>query len=154
MLLRSWTNAQHAWREHEGRCVMTDLEDGPPLQTHSRGYYVGLVLMGIFYIGAGLNHFLSSQPYVAVVPPYIPEAALMVAISGAAEILGGIGVLVPRTRAFSAWGLTLMLITFLPVHINMCMHPDHFPTIPLWAIWIRLPLQMPLIAWAWYYTRS
>lgn len=131
----------------------TDDEDNFPAQTHTRGYYIGLGLMGIFYLGAGANHFLSTQTYLDVMPPYIPEPAAMVAISGVAEILGGIGVLVPRTRTFSAWGLVLMLMAFLPVHINMCLHPDHFPTVPLWAIWIRLPLQMPLIAWAWYYTR-
>ena len=124
-----------------------------------RGWVVGLVIMGLFYVVAGINHFRSPLSYVAIMPPYIPWPLVMIYISGVAEILGGIGVLVPdgfvfpRTRAFAAWGLVLMLIAVLPVHINMCLHPEQFPGVPLWAIWLRLPLQLPLILWAWYYTR-
>ena len=123
-------------------------------QKHSRSYFIGLGLMALFYVGAGINHFVSPGAYIAIIPPYIPWPVVMVAISGVAEMLGAIGVLVPRTRAFSAWALVVMLIAYLPVHINMCLHPDHFPSIPPLAIWLRLPLQMPLIAWAWYYTRG
>jgi uncharacterized membrane protein len=78
----------------------------------------------------------------------------MIYISGAAELLGGIGVLVSRARVFSAWGIVALLIAISPVHINMCLNPEAFPAIPLWAIWLRLPLQLPLIAWAWWYTRK
>lgn len=128
-------------------------------QRHSRTYYLGLAMTGIFYIGAGVNHFANAKMYLAVMPPYIPWHEAMVDISGVAEILGGIGVLMPngfvfpRTRVAAAWGIAVLLVAFLPVHINMCLHPDQFPTLPLWAIWLRLPLQLPLILWAWYYTR-
>lgn len=115
--------------------------------------------MGIFYIAAGTYHFVSPGTYLPVMPPYIPRPLTMIDISGAAEILGGIGVLIPdgfvfrRTRAFAAWGLVALLIAVSPVHINMCLHPEMFPAVPLWAIWLRLPLQLPLIGWAWAYTR-
>ena len=130
--------------------------------TKRRGwlYWTGLAFMSVFCVFAGINHFVHPATYTAIVPPYLPSPAALVLISGIAEILGGIGILIPdglvfpRTRAFSAWGIVLMLIAFLLVHVNMCLHPDQFPTLPLWAIWIRLPLQLPLIAWAWYYTRQ
>lgn len=128
-------------------------------QPHSRAYYAGLTLMGLLYIGAGINHFLHVKMYLAVMPPYIPWPAAMVAISGIAEILGGIGVLIPdgfvfpRTRAAAAWGIVALLIAVSPVHIHMALHPEQFPTVPLWVIWLRLPLQIPLILWAWSYTR-
>jgi len=120
----------------------------------------GLVLLGLFYIAAGANHFVHPGMYVAIMPPYIPWPVAMVYLTGAAEILGGLGVLVPdgmvfkRTRAAAAWGLVAMLIGFLAVHVNMCLHPEAFPQIPVWLIWARLPLQAPLIAWAWWYTRE
>lgn len=122
-------------------------------------YIVGYVAMGLFYLVAGINHFRSTASYLAIMPPYIPWPMAMVYVSGVAEMLGGIGVLLPdgfvfpRIRAFAAWGLVAMLIAFVPVHINMCLHPDAFPNVPVWVIWIRLPLQLPLIAWAWAYTR-
>jgi uncharacterized membrane protein len=115
--------------------------------------------MGVFYVAAGVAHFGRPGMYLAVMPPYIPWPLAMIYISGAAEILGGVGVLIPdglvfpRTRVSAAWGLVALLIAVLPVHVNMCLHPDRFPGIPVWAIWLRLPLQLPLIAWAWSYTR-
>jgi len=129
------------------------------LQRRSRAYYAGLVVMGIFYIVAGINHFTNTKFYLAVMPPYIPWPASFIYFSGVAEMLGGIGVFVPdgfvfpRTRAAAAWGIVVLLIAVSPVHINMCLHPERFPSIPLWVIWLRLPLQLVLIAWAWFYTR-
>lgn len=130
------------------------------LRRRSRGYYAGLWIMGIFYIVAGINHFTNTRFYLAMMPPYIPWPRAMVCVSGLAEILGGIGVLIPdgfvfpRTRAAAAWGIVALLIAVSPVHINMCLHPEQFPAIPLWIIWLRLPLQLPLIGWAWFYTQK
>jgi uncharacterized membrane protein len=128
------------------------------LRRRSRGYYAGLWIMGIFYIVAGINHFTNTTFYLAVTPPYLPSPLLLIYISGVAETLGGIGVLIPdgfvfsRTRAAAAWGIVALLIAVSPVHINMCLHPEQFPAIPLWVIWLRLLLQLPLIGWAWMYT--
>ena len=142
---------------------MTDLRALPSKRGASGrgcGYYVGLWLMGFLYVGAGINHFAHTATYMAVMPPYIPDPLAMVRITGVAEILGGVGVLIPngfvfpRTRWLAAWGLVILLISIWPVHINMCVHPEAFPTLPVWAIWLRLPLQIPLIGWAWHYTRT
>ena len=126
----------------------------------TQGYQVGLVMMGLFYVMAGVNHLVMPQVYLAVMPPYIPWAGTMVLASGVAEILGGIGVLMPdrllfpSVRKFAAWGIVLMLAAFLPVHIYMVLHPEAFPRIPVWGLWVRLPLQLPLMVWAWWYTRD
>jgi uncharacterized membrane protein len=126
---------------------------------HGRLWWTGLLLLGILFIFAGTLHFVNPGFYIGAMPPYIPWPLGMIDFTGVAEILGGIGVLVPdgfvfrSTRTAAAWGLVALLIAVWPVHINMCLHPDQFPTIPLWLIWTRLPLQIPLIAWAWNYTR-
>jgi uncharacterized membrane protein len=35
----------------------------------------------------------------------------------------------------------------------MALHPGQWPKIPVWALWARVPLQLPLIWWTWLYTR-
>lgn len=55
-------------------------------------------LLGAFFIFAGSLHFARSEPFVAIVPPYLPYPLALVLISGFFEILGGVGVLIPRTR--------------------------------------------------------
>ena len=114
----------------------------------------GRGLLGILFVGAGILHFVKTGAYVAIVPPILPDPRLLVQISGVAEILGGIGLLVPQTRQASAWGIIALLVAVLPANINMAMDRAHFASIPAWVLWARVPLQLPLIWWAWVYARD
>jgi uncharacterized membrane protein len=112
--------------------------------------------MGTFYITAGVLHFLITRRYMAIVPPSLPAPRALVLISGAAEIAGGIGVLAPSPsiRPASAWGLVALLIAVMPANIYMVTAHQNFASIPIWITWLRLPVQIPLIYWAWLYTRN
>lgn len=114
----------------------------------------GRLLLAILFITAGSLHFVSPGAYVRIMPPFLPAPALLVYISGACEILGGIGLLLPATRTAAAWGLVALLIVVLPANLHMAIDHAHWPHIPQWLLWARLPLQLPLIAWAWLYTRK
>jgi uncharacterized membrane protein len=109
--------------------------------------------MGLVYIAAGFGHFFFTRYYIRIMPDYLPAHRELVLLSGAAEIAGGLGVLVPATRRTAAWGIVLLLVAVMPANIWMVQHPERFPGVPLWAMWLRLPLQLPLIWWAWRYTR-
>lgn len=114
-------------------------------------------LLTIFMVGAGANHFVHPAPYLGMMPAEIPASwhALLVQISGIAEIAGGLGLILPRTRRLAAWGLIALFIAVFPANVNMAV--NHLPlgttTLPAWALWARLPLQILLIAWAWWYAR-
>ena len=66
----------------------------------------------------------------------------------------GLLLLVPRFTRLAAWGLILLLIAVFPANLNMARNPALFPEIPPIAAWVRLPLQLVLIAWAYWYTRA
>lgn len=87
-------------------------------------------------------------------PDHYSHPDALIALSGLAEILGGVGLLFPATRRTSAVGIALMLLVFLDVHQFMLRHPERFPEVPEWALWARLPLQFVLIAWALHYARN
>lgn len=110
--------------------------------------------MAVMYIGAGTLHFLFTPTYLKIMPDYLPVPRDLVLLSGAAEILGGVGLLVPQTRRAAAWGIIALLIAVFPANLTMITDPGRFPSVPLWAAWLRLPLQLPLIYWAWIYTRK
>lgn len=112
------------------------------------------VVLGIALIVAGLNHFRSVDFYLRMMPPYLPWHLELVYISGVAEILLGILLLVRQTSAIAAWGIIALLIAVFPANLQMALEPDQFPNIPEIALWLRLPLQAVLIAWAYWYTRS
>jgi uncharacterized membrane protein len=109
-------------------------------------------LLGVLFVLAGLNHFLNPEFYVKIVPPYLPWPSELVLVSGVFEILGGVGLLIPRVRVVSAWGLIALLVAVFPANLHMALHPEDFPQLPPAALWVRLPLQGLLIAWAYRYT--
>ena len=113
-------------------------------------------LLTIFMVGAGANHFIAPGTYVAMVPAALPAPLALVYISGVAEVLGGLGLILPATRKLAAWGLIALYIAVFPANLNMAVNQLHLghSEIPSWALWARLPLQGVLIAWAWWFTRD
>ncbi|MEM6336554.1 MAG: DoxX family protein [Bacteroidota bacterium] len=109
---------------------------------------LSLALLAILFVAAGVYHFVNPAFYVRIMPDFLPAHETMVWLSGVFEILGGIGLLVPATRTFAAWGLIAMLLVFLLVHVPMALNPAAYG-VPAWALWLRIPLQFVLIWWIW-----
>ena len=74
-------------------------------------------------------------------------------LSGLFEILGGVGVLIARTRSIAGWGLLALLIAVYPANIYMALTPEAFPDISLFALYFRLALQFLFFYWAYSITR-
>jgi len=108
---------------------------------------IARVLMGILFILAGINHFRRPRMYRAIMPPYLPWHNPLVALSGIAEVGLGALALLPRWRRPAGWGLIALLIAVFPANLHMALYSDHYPRIPAWLLWCRLPLQAVLIAW-------
>lgn len=116
---------------------------------------LGRVLMGALYVVAGIGHLIATRFYAGIVPDYLPDPRGLVLLSGGLEICGGVGLLAPQTRRFSAYGIASMLVVYFLVHIWMLQHhADRYPSLPLWLLWVRIPLQFVLIAWALRYAAA
>jgi uncharacterized membrane protein len=116
---------------------------------------IGLALLAAFFVFMGVMHFVAPEGMVASVPPWLPNAALLVAVSGVFEILGGLGVLLPATRRLAGWGLIALLVAVYPANIHMALHEGPWTAqgAPAWLLWARLPFQFLFIAWAWWATK-
>ena len=110
------------------------------------------LLLAVGMTLAGSLHFLYPRAYARIVPAYLPAPLTLVYLSGVAEILGGLGLLLPETRALAAWGLVLLFLAIFPANVNMAVHRIGFTRAPppAWLLWARLPLQAVLIAWAYW----
>jgi uncharacterized membrane protein len=116
-------------------------------------------LMGGIYVIAGIMHFVAPESYVQIVPPYLPAPMALVYLSGVAEAALGLGMFHSRTRPYAAWGLIALLVAVFPANVYMATSgvviegasaPIRDPS--SLARWARLPMQVVLIAWAWWYT--
>lgn len=114
-------------------------------------------LLSAFFVGSGINHFLMPRTYESIVPPSMQdEAGRLVAISGVAEIAGGVGVLLPATRRLSGLGLIALLAAVFPANLHMARNPERWAgenRIIRWALYARLPLQPLMMSWAWRASR-
>jgi uncharacterized membrane protein len=122
----------------------------------SRLEAVSLCLMAAFYAFAGVNHFRAPEFYLPIIPPYLPWHAELVFLSGVAEVMIGVGLLIPRTRVLAAWGAIALLVAVYPANIHMALADVPVGDPPRSAgvfRWVRLPLQFVLMAWAWWHAR-
>ena len=110
------------------------------------------LLAGVFVL-AGINHFINPAFYLKMMPPVLPAHLFLVYLSGSFEIILGVLLLVPRFTRFAAWGLIALLIAVFPANIFMAQNTELFPEFNPVVIWLRLPLQLVLIAWTFFYTR-
>ena len=130
-----------------GRAMADDLPD--PVRSRSRS----TTLLGLFFIQAGVNHFVMPKPYRRIVPPGFGDPDTVVKVSGVAELAGGLGVLLAPTRRLSGLGLIALLAAVFPANLFMARNPEQFHKIPRWALYARLPLQPLAMVWAWRATR-
>jgi uncharacterized membrane protein len=108
---------------------------------------VALRILALFFVLAGLNHFLNPVPYLGMMPAYLPWHGGLIIVSGLAEIAGGLAILIPKMRRLAGWSLIVLLVAVFPANVHVALHGWEGVQIPQWALWARLPLQGLLIAW-------
>jgi len=114
-----------------------------------RGY--GVHAIAALFIVTGVLHFVIPGSYEAIVPPFLPARRFLVYLSGACELAGGIGVLVPRTRRAAALGLVALLAAVFPANVQMLANAaaGGKPGWQLALLTLRLPLQFVLMYVVW-----
>jgi uncharacterized membrane protein len=110
-------------------------------------------LLALLFVFMGVLHFLRADFFVRIMPPYLPWHWELVYLSGVFEMALGALLLVRRWTALAAWGLIALMIAVFPANIHMALNAEQFPTFSPLVLWLRLPLQGVLIAWAYWFTR-
>lgn len=111
-------------------------------------------LLAFSFVLAGVNHFINADFYLKMMPPYLPAHLFLIYLSGIFQIALGILLLIPKYTQLAACGLIALLIAVFPANVYMAMNPEIFPEFSRTALYLRLPLQFVLIAWAFWFTLS
>ena len=96
------------------------------------GRGIALYLLALFYGAAGVAHLLLPAPFIHITPTWVPGPALIVALTGLAEVGGAAGLIqpwFPALRRAAGWGLALYALCVWPANFNHMMidmaRPDH-----------------------------
>ena len=106
------------------------------------------VVLAIFLIFGGVQHFISPNNYIPFVPSFLPFTLAIIYLFGLFEILFGLALFFKKLETIGAWGILILMLLFLPIHIW-----DVFSNTPAIgshnAALIRLLIQFVLIFIAW-----
>ncbi len=108
-----------------------------------------------FFGFSGTVHLVAPGVYRGIMPPGLPHPLALIYLSGLAEILGGVGLLIPAIRRIAGVGLILLLLAIFPANVQMLLN-WRGRGVTWWAealLWLRLPLQVIFIGWAWILSR-
>ena len=107
-------------------------------------------------VGIGAAHFVVPRMFEQIVPRWFPWRREAVLWSGVAEVASGVLLAVPRTRRVGGALATATIVAVFPANVQMAIDAGRGSSqvkIPVWAAWLRLPLQVPMILKAWSFTR-
>ena len=111
---------------------------------------IPILVVAVFFLIGGIAHFVITDSFIKAMPDYLSYHKELVIISGVFELLGAIGILIPRTRVLAAYGLIALVIMVYPANINMALHPERYNEISPLLLYSRLPLQFVFIWFIWW----
>lgn len=117
---------------------------------------ITIYFMGAAYVYVGTTHFTNVDPFLSIMPDYLPYHLEAVYFSGFCEILFGILLLIPKYRSYAAWGLIALLIAIFPANIHLALNTDAQQALDIsqTAAIVRLPFQGIFIGLAYWHTKS
>jgi len=133
------------------RQMQAELQHTSTPRRIGKGQRTGIAFVFLWFFIGGIAHFAATDTEARIVPPWMPWPVAAVLVSGVFELLGAVGILVAATRRAGGVGLFLLTLAVTPAHIYMLQRPDLFP-VPLWALWLRLPIQAALLWLIWWST--
>ena len=107
-----------------------------------------LVIMFLF---TGFSHFSSLKyDFAAMIPEPLPNGLWIIYLSGAFEIAGAVGLLIPRTRRLAGVCLVLLLVAMFPANVNAIINGIPFGGDAPTPLWVRAPMQLLYIGMVWW----
>ena len=107
-------------------------------------------LLAVFFVIAGAYHFVNPNVYLPMMPPWLPWHRALIAVSGAAEIVGGLAILPRATRHWGGWWLIALLVAVFPANIQIALYGLPALKVAPWVLWARLPMQGVMIWWIYW----
>ena len=102
------------------------------------------------YLPFGLFHILKPAALMPIMPPWIPFPREVVVLTGVAEVLGALGLMIPRWRRAAGIGLALYAVGVFPANLYHAFGAVSVPGLPSswWYHGPRLAFQPVFVWWA------
>jgi len=112
--------------------------------------------LSLFFVFTSIGHFIRTEGMAAMLPAAVPYRIELVYLTGVLELLGAIGVWIPRLTKLTGLLLILMLVGLLPANIYSAFNRVEFGghgAGPLYLL-VRVPFQLFAIWWTYFATEQ
>ena len=111
--------------------------------------------MSIMLLFTAMGHFMFTEGMTMMIPDFIPLKKEIVYFTAIVEILGAIGLHIPKFRTITAWLLVIFFIMMLPANIKASIEQIDYQKASfngngLMYLWFRIPLQFLFILWVYF----
>ena len=119
--------------------------------------FAGNIAMAVMLLFTAIGHFKFKTSMAAMIPLFIPKKVEIVIFTGILEIAFAVGLSIETSRYYSGIGLIVFLLAILPANIYAAKHQINYenlyqPGPGVKYLWFRIPFQLFLIAWVWYFS--
>src|SRR5687768_10912498 len=112
--------------------------------------------LSLFFLFTGIGHFIRTEPMAAMLPSSVPYRVELIYLTGVFELLGAVGVWIPKLMKLTGVCLILMMLAVLPANIYSAFNYVEFGGHQYGPIYLlaRIPFQMFVIAWTYIATNK
>ena len=111
--------------------------------------------LAVMFLFTASAHFgPMKEDLIRMVPPWVPRPREVVYVTGVCEVLGAIGLLIPRLRRAAGIFLVLFLLAVLPANIHAARYQVPLGGRPATPLWLRIPMQALFIGLVWLASRK
>jgi len=119
--------------------------------------FAGNMAMGVMLLFTAIGHFKFKTSMAAMIPLFIPKKVEIILITGVLEILFAIALQIESIRYYTGFAVMLFLLAVVPSNIYAAKHRINYedlykPGPGIKYLWFRIPFQLFLIAWVWYFS--
>ncbi len=110
----------------------------------------------LFFLFTAIGHFVTTEAMAEMIPPSIPYRIELIYFTGVLELLGAIGVWIPRLVRITGLLLIIMLVAVLPANIYSALNRVEYGghgAGPAYLL-VRVPFQLFVIWWTYLATRD
>jgi uncharacterized membrane protein len=112
--------------------------------------------LSLFFAFTAAGHVVKNREMALMLPPFVPYRPEIIYLTGLFELMGAIGVWIPRLMRLTGLCLIVMLIGILPSNIYSAFNRVEFgghQAGPVYLL-IRVPFQLIAIAWVYFATEQ
>jgi len=119
-------------------------------------HLAGKIALAATLLFTSLGHLIYTKGMLLMLPDFIPLKKEMIYVTGLLEVMGAFGLFIPALSRLTGMLLIVFFLLILPTNIYASIKHLNYETATFDGkgpgyLWFRIPFQLLLIGWTYYF---